>query len=228
MKRAGGRDQTDITELWTHRSSCTHAACEFNSTSLTLSSSAVDFNAASVIILGWTPFGLCLNMLGVQSDALLVGLMVWMGILWGEISTQGNVHYCTDSFRCPFVFDALTLLFNRKSPGNFNNTLLTFITITHSLFEKDSLQHKYLSLVVLMRHVRFADKIVWDKHACFDQFGSCMRCQNCFQDKSGAEIMKKHAYVWICCIITRVDKEKRCGIPTECDFIIYHMYRCNA
>ncbi|XP_016343509.1 seizure 6-like protein [Sinocyclocheilus anshuiensis] len=27
-------------------------------------------------------------MLGVQSDALLVGLMVWMGILWGEISTQ--------------------------------------------------------------------------------------------------------------------------------------------
>ncbi|XP_016302621.1 seizure 6-like protein [Sinocyclocheilus anshuiensis] len=27
-------------------------------------------------------------MLGVQSDALLVGLMVWMGILWGEITTQ--------------------------------------------------------------------------------------------------------------------------------------------
>uniref|UniRef100_A0A8C2JHG4 Seizure related 6 homolog (mouse)-like n=2 Tax=Cyprinus carpio TaxID=7962 RepID=A0A8C2JHG4_CYPCA len=27
-------------------------------------------------------------MLGVQSDALLVGLVVWMGILWGEITTQ--------------------------------------------------------------------------------------------------------------------------------------------
>ncbi|XP_059400505.1 seizure 6-like protein isoform X2 [Carassius carassius] len=27
-------------------------------------------------------------MLGVQSDALLVGLMFWMGILWGEITTQ--------------------------------------------------------------------------------------------------------------------------------------------
>ncbi len=118
-------------------------------------------------------------MLGVQSDALLVGLMVWMGILRGEISAQGNVHYCTDSSRCPCVFDALTLLFNRKSPGNFNNTLLTVITITHSLFDKDSLQHKYLSFVALMRHVRFA----WDKHACFHQFGSCMRYQNCFQDK---------------------------------------------
>ncbi len=49
-----------------------------------------------------------------------------------------------------------------------------------------------------------------------------------FKTKSGAEIMKKHAYVWICGTITRVDKEKRCGIPNECDFIIYHMYRCNA
>jgi len=96
----------------------------------------VDLNPASVIILDWTPFGLCLNMLGGQSDALLLGLMVWMGILWGEITTQGNVHYCSDSFRCPCVFDGLTLLFNIKPPPPCKLYHRTFISITHSLFNK--------------------------------------------------------------------------------------------